>query len=335
MFRQEIDRALNPHLLRVAPASTRVPLEGIVEAVRREFPQAPPTRIRMPQRAEDPYEFWVGTAPDRYVYADPHRGTLLGARRPTEFLTGWVFLLHSHLLSGEPGKSVAGSAALALVLLSVSGIVLWWPRRPPWRAWALWRASLSVASTGGAKRRTYDLHRALGFYASVLLLVAGTSGASLAFPRAFERAAHLVTGSEPETLPTRAAAAPPRGVAVLPVDSLLALAERAQPGGVVTYVYLPTAPGQAFRVRKRLPGEPHPTGRSFAHLDPVSGRVLGVGDGRQAPRGARLYSVLYPLHIGVLGGTATRVLVLLVGLSLPVLAVTGALVWWRRGRDTA
>ena len=67
-------------------------------------------------------------------------------------------------------------------------------------------------------------------------------------------------------------------------------------------------------------------------MDPSTGRVLAVENGATAPRGARLYSILYPLHIGVLGGTATRLLAVAVGLSLPLLAITGVLVWRQRGR---
>jgi uncharacterized iron-regulated membrane protein len=39
---------------------------------------------------------------------------------------------------------------------------------------------------------------------------------------------------------------------------------------------------------------------------------------------------LYPLHIGVLGGWPTRVLSVATGLSLPLLAVSGFVVWRRR-----
>jgi uncharacterized iron-regulated membrane protein len=331
VFRQEIDVALNPHLLRVAPAATRAPLQPILDAARRAYPEDAPSRVRMPQRPDGTYELWFGAAPEHYVYADPYRGTLLGARRPTEFLTGWLFLVHSQLLGGEAGKRVAGVGALALMLLSITGLALWWPRRAPWRAWAQWRAALTVARRAGRARITYDLHRALGFYASALLLVAGLTGASLVFHEWFERAAHWVTGTQPAP----EAAAPPRVVADAPsltVDSLLAIAERAQPGGAISYLYLPAAPGETFRVRKRLSGEMHPNGKSFVHVEPSTGRVLAVEDGVRAPRGARLYSFLYPLHIGVVGGTATRLLALLAGLALPTLGVTGLLVWWRGGR---
>lgn len=329
VFRAEIDAALNPHLLRVEPVAARASLQGVLDEVARRHPGAATTRIRMPRDASGTYELWLGSAPDRYVYADPYRGTILGDRGPTEFLTGWLFLAHSQLLSGEFGHTVAGVCALALVVLSLSGIILWWPRRVPWTAWSTWRAALTVSGRGGAKRVTYHLHRAVGFYASVFLFAAGVTGASLVFHEAFERGAYLLAGTR--AAPVRALSAAPAAPA-LPAESLLAAAERALPGGTISYLYVPTAAGQAFRVRKRLPGEEHPNGKSFVHVDPATARVLAVEDGTRAPRGARWYSVLYPLHIGVLGGTATRGLAVLVGLSLPVLALSGALVWWRRGR---
>jgi uncharacterized iron-regulated membrane protein len=334
VFRSEIDAALNPELLRVTPRETRAPLQVMVDRVVSDYPTDPlPARIRMPARPGGTLEFWMGAAPDRYVYTDPHTGAVLGARKPTEFLTGWLFLLHSHMLSGELGNKLAGTAALILVALSISGIIAWWPRRAPWKAWAQWRAALVVKRRSGSKRLTFDLHRTLGFYASVLLLIAGTTGASLVFPEQFGRAAHILMGTHPAAAAVvRPQPAVGRAAPSLPLDTLLAIAERAQPGGVISYLYLPTRPGETFRVRKRLPGEKHPTGNSFVHVDPATGQVLAVEDGTRAPRGARLYSILYPLHIGVLGGTATRLLAVLVGLTLPTLAITGALVWRRRGR---
>lgn len=332
VFRSEIDRALAPHLLRVPPAAERASLQAILDAVARAYPAEPATRVRMPQRADGTYEVWLGAAPARYVYADPYRdGALLGARRPTEFVTGWLFFLHSHLLSGEAGHTVAGVAALLLVAISASGLVAWWPRGGR-GAGARWRAALTVARGAGPARATYDLHRAVGFYASALLVLAGVTGASLVFHEAFQRAAYRVTGTvAPPAVPTHVPA-PVAGAPSLAADSLLAIAVRAQPGGAISYLYLPTAPGQTFRVRQRLPGEQHPNGKSFVHVEPTTGRVVAVEDGARAPRGARLYSVLYPLHIGVLGGWPTRVLSVATGLSLPLLAASGFLVWRRRGR---
>ncbi|HET7553304.1 MAG TPA: PepSY-associated TM helix domain-containing protein [Gemmatimonadaceae bacterium] len=337
VFRSEIDRALDPELLRVVPGETRAPLQAIVDDVGREFPEDTIARIRMPHSRDGSYEIWLGAAPSRYVYADPYTGAILGSRAPTDFLTGWLFLLHSQLLAGQVGKWVAGVGALILVLLAATGLVVWWPRRAPWRAWRQWRASLTVEHRFGVTRATHDLHRALGFYSSVFLLLAGVTGASLIFYRAFERAAYWVTFSKPASAEEQVAAppSPAAGRSSLPLDSLLHIAERSQPGGAISYLYFPSVSNGAFGVRKRLPGEEHPNGKSFVYLDPTDGGVLSVEDGSRAPRGARLYSILYPIHIGVIGGVWTRVLAVLVGLSLATLPVTGVAMWWRRKRRGA
>lgn len=330
VFRQEIDTALNPHLLRVEPTPSLASLEDIANEVRRRHADAPPiARIRMPQQPSGTYEFWLGPRPERFVYADPYHGTILGARGPTEYLTGWVFWLHSHLLSGEVGHTIAGMAALALIAISLSGIVIWWPRRAPWDSWKQWHAALTIKRTAGSKRLTFDLHRAVGFYASWLLMLAGVTGASLVFNERFERAAHAIARTSPVTVVSTVADTAANEPS-LSLDSLFAIALAAQPGGVPSYLYLPTGPEQTFRLRQRLPGEKHPNGKSFVNVNPRTGRVVGIEDGARAPAGSRLYSILYPIHIGILGGKPTRVLLSLTGLGLSTLVVSGFLVWWRR-----
>ena len=323
VFRQEIDEALNPELLRVTPASTRVPMQQVMEAARRAFPDEAPSRIRMPRTPEGVVELWLGRAPSRYVYVDPYRGTLLGARRPTEFLTGWLFHLHTKLLAGDAGERVVGAGALVLAALSVTGLVLWRPRRRSKR-----EARVAIAVRAGRTRSAYDLHRAVGFYSSALLLIAALTGAALVFSEAFEGGIYRLTRTPPKPAIPLAISPPDRPSLLL--DSLLSIAERAQPGGMISYIYLADAPTAAFRVRKRLAPEIHPNGRSYVALDPRTGAVLDVVDGGRAPVGAQVYNALYPLHIGIGGGTAMRVLVLVVGLAPALLGVTGALQWWRR-----
>lgn len=343
VFREEIDVALNPELRRVVPRVVRDaaidaaggPLQAALDAVARAYPAELATRVRMPRDAAGSYEVWLGAAPDRYAYVDPYTARVLGARRPTEFLTGWLFQLHAHALAGDAGEGVVGANGLVLAVLTLTGLVVWWPGQ------RRLRAALVVRRDAGAARTTYDLHRAAGFYASVLLLVAALTGASLVFHETAERIAHTLTGSRPphasrSRVSSRPAVArppmPDAGPARPSADSLLALAVRRQPGGAISYVYLPARPGGAFRVRQRLPGELHPNGRSTVTLDAWTGRLLAVEDGTRMPRGSRLYAALYPIHTGVWGGGWTRWLAVLTGAMPALLAVTGTMVWWRRGR---
>lgn len=327
VFREEIDRALNPHLLRVVPAARRAPLQGAVVAAGAAFPGERPSRVRMPRTGDGTYEVWLGPEPSRYVYVDPYRGTVLGARRPTEFLTGALFRLHTTLFAGSTGAWVAGACALGLVLLGGTGLVGWWPGR------GRLRPALTVAWRASRKRVLYDLHRSAGFYASGFLVLAGVTGASLVFHDAFRDAIYWLARTP--AAPTAARATSPAHLAPLPLDRLLRAAEQAQPGGTVSYLYLPTGPRDPLRVRKRLPPELHPNGKTFIDVDPRTATVLGVENGATAPLGGRVYSALYPLHIGVVGGTATRVLAVGVAVTPALFFATGLAMWRARRHPRA
>lgn len=154
---------------------------------------------------------------------------------------------------------------------------------------------------------------------------------SLVFHEAFQRGLDVMTRSAPSLAAPRARSA--QTLPALPIDSLLAVAERAQPGGTVSYLYVATGdPASTFRVRKRLPGELHQNGKSFVHLDPRTGAVLLVESGLTAPLGGRAYSAPYPIHTGAALGLPTRLLARLTGLAPTLLGITGAGIWWRRAR---
>ncbi len=327
VFRQEIDRALNPALLRTTAHDGRASLEAAIAQVERAYPGAAIARIRMPASADATLEFTLAGAPARQVYVDPRRGTILGARRETDALMGWLFQLHSHWLAGDRGEQVAGWLGVVLFAMGISGLVTWWPR-PGGET----RRGLRVRWSATPHRVRFDLHRAVGFWSSSFLVLAGLTGAALVFHDAARSTlAALLPGERaPTAVPV---ASSPASLPALGADSLLAIAERAQPGGTISYITLPHGTTGPFRVRRRLPGELHPNGRSMVSLDPRTGAVLERFDARAASLAARADYAGYPLHIGRVGGIATRVLALLVGLTPALLGITGWSMWRRRRRN--
>lgn len=141
-----------------------------------------------------------------------------------------------------------------------------------------------------------------------------------------------ITRSPP--LPLAPVVSPIVGASPLPLDEIVERADRALPGGEVTYLTLPQEPGSPVVVRVKLPEELHPNGRNFVylHLDPDQGTVVHGENALTAPAGTRAYNVLYPLHIGRWGGSLSRVLYSLLGLLPLVLFVSGVLMWRNRTR---
>lgn len=332
VFRHEIDAALYPALLHVRPEGrSPIPLQEVLDGVGQAYPGSAPQFVYLARDATQAHVIWLKGNNAPRVYVNPYDGAILGARMPEQTVTGFLFALHTELLGGERGEKVILVSAGLLVVMSVTGLIVWWPA-----ARKHLRAHLTVKWRASGKRVNYDLHRALGFWIAGLLCLSAITGASFVTPfeEWFANTVSAVTRTPPR--PPRPKVTVPEGARPLPLDAILRRADAALPGGQRTRIALPQSASAPVVIRKRLPGELHPNGMSSVLLDPYSGRVLRVDSAWKANTGIRVLNLRYPIHIGVWGGPATRVLYALLGLMPAVLFVTGFLMWknrtWGKGR---
>jgi uncharacterized iron-regulated membrane protein len=330
VFKDTLDRWLRPDLLQVEPADEQVSLNRMMDAVQAAHPEAQPRLFEMPADDRAPVTVWLAED-DTHVYVDPYRGTVLGTRGHDAGIMNTLSHLHIELLAGDTGFLIVGITGLLLVVLTITGLVLWWPRRLR----ALW-AALRIAWRHGALRFNYDLHRAGGFYTTVFLLLTALTGSAFVFYPTTQQIISTVTASEPwpPSPPTvEAPADSSRTLAALDYEAALQMALDQLPGAEPSFVYLPQEPTAPLTVRLRTPPEWHPNGRSFVYVHPErSETVLRVDDARTAPGGAQLLQTFYPLHIGAVGGLLVKGLYVLFGLAPAVLSVTGTIIWYKRWR---
>ena len=274
----------------------------------RELGETMQVRVRVPHA-------WEGT-----VYLDPASGREQGIRGEDEGIVALVYKLHSALMLDRTGKAVLAWAALAYLVLMVSGLIAWWPRK--------WPPSLRMVFNKGALRAWFDVHRNGGAILALLLAVCMASGAYLAWRpiggwiTLASGQAHVVA---PKLPAQPAGAVPPRSL-----DELAASALAAFPDGAIGYLLYAPRTDRPLAIRMRVPDDPHPNGRSTVWLDPRDGTVLAAQRWNQLDPGARINSVLYPLHTGELGGVAGEIMVALLGLGLGALGISGIWLWWRR-----
>jgi uncharacterized iron-regulated membrane protein len=122
---------------------------------------------------------------------DPRSGSDLGDSVSIGMrLVSFTLDLHDNLLAGPNGRTANGVGAFAVLLVAVSGIVIWWPGSKTWRR------SLKLPRGLGWKRLTWHLHSMLGFWTFGFTLVFGLSGIYLCFP---ERVQDLADRLEPLT----------------------------------------------------------------------------------------------------------------------------------------
>jgi len=87
-----------------------------------------------------------------------------------------IVRLHGNLLMGRAGRVYVGWLGLAMLVLGISGLILWWPGRNRWRA------AFLVKRGARGLRLCRDLHSAIGIWTFVVFITVSFSGVYFAFP---------------------------------------------------------------------------------------------------------------------------------------------------------
>jgi uncharacterized iron-regulated membrane protein len=187
VFRREMDQALCPRIVlvrRSAPHLSTAQLNAAAQRAFRRLPHFNPAlvQVRAPREPGAAVEAWyrVGNRGRLQRLIDPYSGRDLGDAAPCEpAFISVIADLHDELLAGEFGTAINGGGAVALTLMCLTGMILWWPGQ------SRWRRSLRVHRHVGWRRFTWDLHSMVGFWLFALLLMWAFSAIYLALPNAF------------------------------------------------------------------------------------------------------------------------------------------------------
>ncbi len=333
-----LDRALNPdwfaprpHCIGPGRGADDQPVARVL-AVHAAQPGAmSATQVIAPEIPGAAYIVWSSAGDARVQhFIDARCGQYLGSRQwgvariDRRHLVPALYELHRSLLLGEVGHVLVGVGGLVLLVLAMTGAVSAWPKKSSLQSWL---RTLTVKRGATVRRRTYDLHRVIGFWMLPFLLLMASTGAYMCFPK---QGRALVAAVLP-TLPA-AMAAPPYDSrpSVASPDAMIANAERHFAKAAWSRIVLPSEKAPWYDVRLLQPEEPRKdTGDTRLRLAP-DGAVVDTRDPLQAPAGEVLLSWLFPLHSGEALGMAGRIAWTLFGLSPLVLIVTGGWLWWKR-----
>ena len=225
-----------------------------------------------------------------------------------------LYRIHANLLLGAAGQMAVGFCGLLLCGSIVSGLAIWWPK------WGRFARGFRIKRGASQFRLTWDLHKATGVTAGVILTLIAFTGAGAAFPETLRTSAGAVFALDDE-LPTPPLGMPPSLQAA--ADAALQLV----PNGTLMGVQVPRPEVGAVTVILRRPGEPMRYSGQTRVLVGPSGRILTVRDARRLPVAASALDWIFPLHTGEAFATAGRVAVCLAGPVPLLLFTTGLLVW--------
>jgi uncharacterized iron-regulated membrane protein len=229
--------------------------------------------------------------------------------------------LHNELLGGRTGAQVSGIGAGLLTLMSLTGIVLWWPGSKNWGR------AIQVNWTAGWRRINYDLHGAVGFWAFVLVLMWGATGTYFLFPDSFQKALGLF----PSTVNAKQSTWIPGG-RMLGIDLFIARARQIFPHSELCLLYMDVSRphGQVSVFLSNNPAVPLILLEDIVRFDPGTGEVIRAERSEWWSPGERLALASYSVHFGDFGGDWSKALWALLGLIPAVLTITGYLMWWNR-----
>jgi uncharacterized iron-regulated membrane protein len=260
----------------------------------------------------------------RYAFASSHDFRALGGMPLDQGWLNWVADLHFRLLGGPIGFIVNGIGALCLLILCLSGIVIWWPGVQKWTR------ALTVNFGRRWRRINFDLHSAIGFWTIAIMALWALSGVYFVWPQAFVSAVSVFSKSTNASAPQIKLDAGSSAVRELPLETWIAAGLESDP----------TARIQAISFGEKQ--EPsavmltHGDGHDFLHttwvyVDPHNKKIVGFWrTGENKTVGDWFIWLLEPLHFGTYWGMGVKILWAALGIMLPLLSVTGVLMYWNR-----
>ena len=206
------------------PARAGAPVAVATEVRRGPPPAAPQAQSQEGARAGGAGPAAASPAPARtprrIVYLEPATAKVLEISPQSSAIFDVSRAFHESLMVRGWGRPFVGVLGVVLLILSLSGLWLWWPRGAFKKAFA-WKRTPGTMM---------NLHHVVGFWLSIPLAIVSATGVFLSFPS--------LLGAPPR--PPAVAARPSAGPSMLTIDEVGAKATGFSPTAKLASITLPS-----------------------------------------------------------------------------------------------
>lgn len=264
------------------------------------------------------------------AYVNPYSAEVLKVKDMSSDFFSIILDGHFYLwLPPEVGQPVVATATLVFVVMLVSGIVLWWPRKKKdatQRFRIKWKAKW--------RRINYDLHNVLGFYSWAIALILAFTGLVWGFQwwadglytaaggeknLEYSEPASDTTNLYPDTTPA--------------IDRIFALMQKQYPTAKNIEVHIPETKASVIGANANPDDETY-WKLDYRYYDQHTLKELSVdhiyGRFPEAKAADKLMRMNYDIHTGAILGLPGKFLAFFAGLICASLPVTGVYIWWGR-----
>jgi len=320
VLRPVLDDLVNADLMVVGECSARLPIDDLVKSAKLFHPSG---KIKFIEISNDATSSAViGYENKDQVFVNPCSGAVLGQQNMYSGYFGTLDWLHRFKFI-EEGRSIAGWFNLIfLVLLLIGGIALWWPRKGQSLSGLL---KFNPRLPGSA--RTLNLHRVVGIYSAIGLIIIAIT----AIPIGFEPVKEFIYKQTNYKPPIKPKSDEAGGRTNVPMQAVYQKVMELVPDHYKLEIRFPKKPEDSVEVEVRENHMPHAHAKSYVYIDAYSGEPLKVNHYvTDTPIGRKIYLYCIAIHAGLIAGLPYQIFLLLVSFAIPVQAYSGFSPYLRR-----
>ncbi len=266
-------------------------------------------------------------------YINPYTGKLLHREIIKDNFFTVIEYIHLYLLLPPAiGQWVVGISVIIFVVLMITGVVLWWPKRKSDR-----KRSFTIKWGAKWKRVNYDLHNVLGFYATAIALILAITGLAIAF-NSVDKGIYKITNlgktyPQETYFPKSDSLHQTTSLKIPVIDKAIAVARKNSPKAQMFLLSDNIGKDEVINVtayRTSL----HYGSSDFYYFDRYSGKLLSFLPNSKKSLGMKINDLNYDIHVGQALGLTGKILAFLTSLICASLPVTGFIVWLGKRRKS-
>lgn len=270
----------------------------------------------------------------KVAYVNPYNGKVLGTYDEKNGFFQIVKMIHwSFLLKQSWGTYVVGIPVLIFVFMLISGIILWWPKN---KAARKQRFSFKWKNVQNWKRKNYDLHNVLGFYASVFALIFSITGLFYAFVF-IQSSIYFIFSGGKTAYPDFSSITTKAPIELRTEGTLDKISNTVKAKYPDSYNFSIDLGHEHMDDHEHPNFEVYVKHLSYSYhksssliFDENSGELLHTHDMKDKNFGEKTVGANYDIHVGSILGLPTKIIAFIVSLICASLPVTGFMIWWGR-----
>lgn len=313
VFHHEIDHAQFSNEATLEEPATELIIDSSFELIRQSHPDYDIRVPDFPEESNQALKYELRKEQSRkWMFVHPETGEVLAeVERADKRFVHVLLELHYMLLSGTVGKIVVLLLGIALIVLSITGFMLY---RKSILKVITFKQRVSVKS----RRSMFSsLHRVVGVWSLVFNLFISITGTYIAYTivqGAFSSGGKPVTQSPAISIS---------------IDAALDKVKREYPSFDINYLLFPKSADGKLGILGRLESDPTYYGfnSSKIQVDTKTGEIESASFLRDMPWYKRVITILKPLHFGDYAGLSIKLIYCFFGILPGILAVSGFFIW--------